>query len=174
MGSISLLLGLYFALGSFLWYFCFSVTKKIFLVFAEIRFCLACFFYFKIGFFGVRKKRVKKKKIINILFQTRLVLLLLGVIHFIRWAQWRVLVEQRPALAIEAAELRRQQESLNYFGANRAVEMNPTRSSEPAPTAPPPNFIQQSNDGIVDLGKSDDFSFKIAEYNSVVEPDTKT
>lgn len=72
-------------------------------------------------------------------------------------------MEQRPVLAMEAAELRRQQLALNLFCVgNGAMEM----TSKTAPMAPPPNFIQQPVDVVVDFkGTSEEFLFKTIEYN---------
>jgi hypothetical protein len=98
------------------------------------------------------------------------VLLLLGVIHFFRWAQWRVLVEQRPVLAQEALELQRQQQALNNLAA-LVSEISSSSSSEPPPAAPPANFIQ--DEAVVvdfDETKSMDFTFKTAEYDAENKP----
>lgn len=93
------------------------------------------------------------------------VLLLLGVVHFFRWNQWRILVQQRPVLAIEAAELQRQQLSSLQNRDDVALEIV---STEPPPRAPPENFIQ-GHDTAVDFDdstKSMDFSFKTVEYGA--------
>ncbi len=125
---------------------------------------LKAYYFRQRAFWGEPIREEKEKKKSNAL--NRLALLLLGVMLFMRWAQWRILVEQRPVLAMEAAELRRQQLALNLFGVgNGAMEMTST-TREPAPMAPPPNFIQQPVDVVVDFkGTSEEFLFKTIEYN---------